>query len=427
VITPVARSGSRVGRHIVRTCASAVRIIDKMPSSTHCLVGSLAPDAIVAEVRETLGHWLTERVNPGAAKRDRSGTAFDRELLREAGELGLFGFTVPREAGGAGRTWREWCWFLHEIAYLCTDTSLPMLLAYCGTLTKLLHDSGRPEIIERYVRPMTRGDRLPGFCWSEGRDALSFRTAVRRSARGYLLTGEKLPIADGMIADVFLVFARSEETGDVVTVLVERDDAGVEITPYLATGLRAAGMARVRFEAVELPEDRVLVANDGLSFGQRFLNDRRLEMPCWALGRMRMLLETAVRELGQRIRYGLPVTEMQTVQAAIGRMVVGLESSLLVVAGALERIATESHDPYWDPPLAITKLHVVEQALALSRTLQDILGGVAVFEAGPYERTIRDLSCLNPIAGTLATLQVDLGIQAIAQIEQRLGHGGSRK
>jgi acyl-CoA dehydrogenase len=391
-----------------------------LESAAHPLLGSLAPPAIVHEVRETLGPWLNKRVNPGAVERDRTGTPFSRQLLREAGELGLFGFTVPREVGGAGRSWREWGWYLHEIAYLCTDTSLPMLLAYCGTLIKLLHESGRPEFIDRYVRPMTLGQRFPAFCWSEGRDALSFRTTLRRSSRGFSLTGEKLPIADGMIADVFLVFARSEETGDVVAVLVEREDAGVETTPYLATGLRAGGMGRVRFEQVELPEDRVLVGNDGLSFGQRFLNDRRLEMPCWALGRMRALLETAVYELSQRIRYGLPVTEMQTVQAAIGRMVVGLESSRLVIANALERVATEAHDPYWDPPLAITKLHVIEQALAMSRTLQDILGGIAVLEAGPYERTLRDLACLNPIAGTMATLQVDLGIHAIAQIEQRL-------
>jgi acyl-CoA dehydrogenase len=373
----------------------------------------------VHEVRETLGRWLIERVNPGAVERDRTGTPFDRELLREAGELGLFGFTAPREVGGAGRSWREWGWYLHEIGYLCTDTSLPMLLAYCGTLIKLLHESRRPELIDRYVRPMTRGELLAGFCWSEGRDALSFRTTLRRSGRGYVLTGEKLPIADGMLADVFLVFARSEETGDVVGVLVERGDVGVEVKPYLATGLRAAGMGRVRFEQVELPEDRMLVATDGLSFGQRFLNDRRLEMPCWALGRMRALFETCVSELAQRVRYGLPVTEMQTVQAAIGRMVAQIESSRLVVASALDRVAAEAHDPYWDPPLAFTKLHVVEQALALTRTLQDILGGVAVFEAGPYERTIRDLSCLNPIAGTLATLQVDLGILAVTQLEHR--------
>jgi alkylation response protein AidB-like acyl-CoA dehydrogenase len=390
------------------------------------LLGSLAPESIVDEVRRTLAPWLEERVSPGAAERDRTGTPFSRELLREAGELGLFGFTVPREVGGAGRSWREWGWFLHEIAYLCTDTSLPMLLAYCGTLIKLLHESGRPELVDRYVRPMTRGERLPAFCWSEGRDALSFRTTVRPAGRRFVLDGEKLPIADGTLADVFLVFARSEETGDVMTVLVERDDPGVETSPYLATGLRAAGMARLRMHEVELPAERVLVAHDGLSFGQRFLNDRRLEMPCWALGRMRALCETAVHELSHRIRYGLPVTEMQAVQATIGRMVVAVESSRLVVANALDHIAAEAHDPHWDPPLALTKLHVVEQALVVCRALQDVLGGAAVFEDGPYERTIRDLSCLNPIAGTLATLQVDLGIRAISEIERRLRGAAGR-
>ncbi len=389
------------------------------------LLGSLAPEAIVHEVRETLGDWLERRVDPGASKRDRTGTPFSTSLLREAAALGLFGFTVPREVGGAGRPWREWGLFLHEIAYRCTDTSLPMLLAYCGTLIKLLHESGRPDLVDRYVRPMTRAERLPAFAWSEGRDALSFRTTLRRSSRGYTLSGEKLPIANGMIADVFLVFARSDWSGDVVAVLVEREDAGVELSPYLATGLRAAGMARLRMHEVELPEDRMLVASDGLSFGQRFLNDRRLEMPCWALGRMRALVETAVHELSQRVRYGLPVTEMQAVQAAIGRMVAAIETSRLVLAGALDRIAAEAHDPYWDPPLAVAKLHVVEQALAVSRTLQDILGGAAVFEAAPYERTIRDLSCLNPIAGTMATLEVDLGIRAIADVEQRRRRGAA--
>ena len=142
-------------------------------------------------------------------------------------------------------------------------------------------------------------------------------------------------------------------------------------------------------------------------------------MPCWALGRMRALCEAAVNELSQRVRYGLPVTEMQAVQATIGRIVVAIESSRLVIASALEHVAGQTHDPYWDPPLVLAKLHVVEQALVVCRMLQDILGGAAVFEAGPYERTIRDLSCLNPIAGTLATLQVDLGIRAITDIEQR--------
>src|SRR5262249_54121734 len=137
------------------------------------------------------------------------------------------------------------------------------------------------------------------------------------------------------------------------------------------------------------------------------------------LGRMRRLFEASVDELSRRIRYKLPLTEMQTIQAAIGRMYIGLETSRLVVKGALERVEREDHDRLWDPALAVAKVHVIEQALAMCRTLQDILGGAGVFEERPYERPIRDLSCLNAIAGTLATLEVDLGIFAKGEVMRR--------
>jgi alkylation response protein AidB-like acyl-CoA dehydrogenase len=393
-----------------------------MPRS-RWILNPLAPDEITAEVRRRFGPFLAERVDPGASARDRAGTPITPEILREAGDLGLFAFTVPTDVGGAGRTWREWGLVLHEIGYLCADTSFPMLLAYCGTVTKLLYETGRPDLIDRHVRPMAQGRRFGGFAWSEGQDPFSFRTVLRKTAGGLVLTGEKLPVADGQLADVFMIFARSEETSDVVTLLVERDDPGVTITPYLATGLRASGMARITFNDVPIPEDRVIVAADGLSYGQRFLNDRRLEMPCWALGTMRRLFETCVHELAHRIRYKLPLTEMQTVQAAIGRMYVSLETSRLVVEGALDHVDQGGCDPLWDPRLAVSKYHVVQQALAMCRTLQDILGGAAVFEERPYERPIRDLLCLNPIAGTLATLEVDLGVLAACDVENRIRRG----
>ena len=383
------------------------------------MLPSLAPQEIVEEVRRRFGAFIHERIDPGARARDRAGIPIGRDLLGEAGDLGLFGFTVPVEVGGADRTWREWGLVLHEIGYLSADTAFPMLLAYCGTITKLLYETGRRDLIDRYVRPMAQGRRFGGFAWSEGHDPFSFRTVLAKAGQGYRLTGEKVPVADGQIADVFMLFARSEETGDVVALLVERDDPGVEVTPYQATGLRASGMAKITFQQVEIHDDRVIVPADGLSYGQRFLNERRLEMPCWALGRVRWLFETCVHELSRRVRYKLPLTEMQTVQAAIGRMYVGIETSRLVILRALEHVDREDYDRLWDPSLAVAKYHVIEQALTMCRTLQDILGGAGVFEECPYERPIRDLSCLNAIAGTLATLEVDLGILATSDVERR--------
>src|SRR6185295_12630392 len=121
---------------------------------------------IVVEVEDRYVPWIHRCVNPDAQHRDRTATPIDRGRMHEAGMMGLLGFTVPREVGGQGRTWREWGFVLHEIGYHTEDTALPMLLAYCSTVTKLLYETGRPDIIERYVRPMATGAMLGGFAWS---------------------------------------------------------------------------------------------------------------------------------------------------------------------------------------------------------------------------------------------------------------------
>jgi alkylation response protein AidB-like acyl-CoA dehydrogenase len=388
------------------------------PTGWNHILHQLAPEEIVAECAQVYAPWIQSCVNPGAKDRDRIGRPIDRDLMREAGVLGLLGYTMPAEVGGMGRTWREWGFVLHEVGYYTEDTALPMLLAYCSTVTKLLYDTRRKDLIKRYVRPMVRGEMLGGFAWSEGHDPFAFKTVLRKTDTGYVLDGKKTPIANGLIADVIMVFATSAETGDIVTVLVERTDEGVEVEGYNSMGLRTAGLASWKFDNVALPADRVVVEADGLSWGQRFLNERRLEMPCWALGRMKKLFETCVHDLANRIRYERPLTEMQTIQAALGKMTIALESSRIMVRATLDRIGNEGCDFLWEPQLAILKSHVIEQALHLVRIVQDITGGYAVFENAPYERTLRDLQCLNPIAGTLATLQVDIGILAADEVER---------
>lgn len=382
------------------------------------LLRSLSRPERVTEVQNRFGKFIAEQVNPGVEERDRKGAPIPREVFRGAGALGLTGFTAPREVGGQARSWPDWGLVLHEISYICTDTCFPMVLAYCGTITKLLHETGRTDLIERYVKPMVRGACLGGFAWSEGNDAFSFRTTLKRTGDGYVLNGFKNPIANGLIAQVSMTFAKSEETGDIVVVLVEQTDLGVEVVPFNAMGLRTSGMAGWRFTDVKLAKERVLQEVDGVSYAQRFLNERRLEMCCWTLGRMRTLFESCTNDVNNRQRYNLPLSEMQTVQATLGKMYIGMETSRVLLANVLSRIGRGGYDWLWDPPLAVLKCHVVEQALQMCRHIQDITGGYGVFDKAPYERHIRDLQCLNPIAGTMMTLMVDLGVLTADEVRR---------
>ncbi len=380
---------------------------------------SIHPDfeAISSEVEDYYGDFI-EEINKGTSERDRTASPISREQLKQAGELGLSGFTVAKEAGGQGRSHVEWGMLLREFGRLCTDRALPLLLAYRQSVTNMLFDTGRQDLIDRYVRPMVKGECFGGFGWSEDKDPFSFKTSIHKTSQGYVLEGQKIPIAGAQTADVFLVLARREDD-DLMVVLVERDDPGVEIKPYVATGLRALGLGTVHFEGVRLQSDRIIAKRDGVSYGQRFFNERRTTMPCWALGCIEALFEHTVKELSQRIRYGLPVTEMQTVQAALGRVHVSMEASLQMILHSLNHVLSGEYNKVWDLTVTTGKYFVVEQALASLRTLQSIVGGAAVFAESPYERAMRDLHCLIPIAGTQQLLECDIGNRAITLAQMK--------
>jgi alkylation response protein AidB-like acyl-CoA dehydrogenase len=171
-------------------------------------------------------------------------------------------------------------------------------------------------------------------------------------------------------------------------------------------------------EDVRVPAERVLVTRDGLSYGQAFLNLGRLQLPCWVLGRMRALFERTVENVSSRVRYGVPVADMQAAQAVLGRMVASFATARLVIVDALGRADTNEHEDYWDPAIALSKYVTVEQALTLARGAQAILGGDAAFEA-PFERDIRDFNCFVANLGTQLVLEIDLGVLATAQVVTR--------
>lgn len=392
------------------------------------IVGSFSPAPFAEEIRRAYGPFISEQVNPGAGERDRDASPLPLSLLGEAARRGVMSRLPLAGTAGPSGSWLEWGWLLHELGLLCEDLALPVLLALNATVGNMLSQLGREELIARYVRPLQQGQAFISFSWSEGADPFSFRTTARPDGTGFVLDGGKKPITGALIATAFMVFARHAETGDVMAVIVERTDPGVEVSPAPLMGLRSAGFGHVRFKDVSVPRERVLVAHDGLSFGQGCLNLGRLQLPCFTLGRMRAFFEACVLDVRRRLRYGLPVVEMQAVQAALGRMAVSLETARLVVHHALERAARDEHEACWEPSTVLSKYFTVEQALALCHEAQRVLGGDAVAGDAPFERDMRAFQCFIANQGTQLVLEVDLGMLVADEVGRRPGrsssHGG---
>jgi len=374
---------------------------------------------VASMVRERFGRFIAERINPGAELRDREISTFGAETMREAAAVGLVGFTAPVELGGGGNDWETWGHTLEEVGYLSEDSGLCMLLAYRESACNLVYRSGREHLIERYVRPAIAGEGLIGWAYSEGQDPFSFTTQVRREDESYILSGVKQAVTGGLGDRVFITYGLNEARDDIIAVMVERDDPGVALAPVPTMGLRSIGLARLFLNDVRVPVDRAILTADGVSQAQIFINERRITGACWVLGRMRALFEKVARHLDRRIRYKLPLTEMQTVQAALGRMHVAIEASRLFVHTMLAETGRGDLDYLWDPWAAKAKYFLIERATEVARTAQQILGGYGYMQEHGFDRFLRDFYGVVPIIGTQLTLEVDIGIRAVQELRKK--------
>ncbi len=379
------------------------------------------------EHRERFGAFVRERLQAGARQRDRDNQPLSRELLADACELGLANLRAPREHGGGGGSLGQWALALEWLGYECEDLAVPTLLGYRHAASALLLQlaaeqgsgvtaAGR-EVALRWAQATARGQATISVAYTEGADPFSFRTRARPTGDGFVLDGQKTWVAGGLVADAVLTFAAGPDN-ELMAFLVERADPGVSFAGKDLMGMRSLGVAQMILREVPIPASRLLVARDALTAAQRFFNERRLTMPFGALGRAQGLFERCVEDLSSRIRYRLPVTEMQAVQSRLGQCHVALETVRTVIYDVVARAADS--DPVWDEAITTAKYFAIQQLEATVRGLSYVLGGAAYDRDQPYERGLRDLHAFLHLAGTQATLEVDLGVKAIAAVEQTL-------
>jgi alkylation response protein AidB-like acyl-CoA dehydrogenase len=374
-------------------------------------------------VADRFAAFIKERVNPGAAERDEHDRPLSRELMNEAARVGLLPLAFAKDVGGEGMDYGTYGLVLEQVGYHCTDLSFPSLLSLFPDVARVIQDVGRPELNERYVKPMCRGDRFGCFAFTDETDAFNFQSSARKvEGGGCVLAGEKSMQTGGFISDCFLTYV-ADENQDLSLCLVDRDDPGVEVLPVACLGMRSAGITKLRLTDVQVPPERVLVSHDGLSHAQRFLNSRRIFLICGGTGLLQAMLEECIRILGQTIRYGSSIVELQNVQAGIGRIYVALETARTMLHRALERIHFSKQDPHFDTVVSAAKYYGVEQALVVTQQMMRLLGGKSYTSRLPFQRYLRDFYGGVMGGGTQDILEINLGLEVISAVERRFTKG----
>lgn len=398
-------------------------LLDIMPGSAQQQL-RVCPLERIGASRESVERWVDEAAGPLLSRmsqtslgRDRDGTPIAHDDLEEAGRCGLLAASLPREIGGLGLGSQSWGRVLQCVGEVCEDGSFALLLSLFPAVAGMIYASGRSDLIARYAQPCSTGERLVSFAFTEDNDAFSFSSTLRAKGEDFILDGRKTMVTGGAIAHAYMTYVVNQATGDLAVVLVDRDAPGVEVHPIDTMGLRGAGLAALHFNGVRVEKAQVMVEHNGLDHVQMFLNPRRATLCCAPVGRMRRIIADTVRHLSTTVRYGRPLTSMQSVQGRIGKMRMALNvSQMLLDRSLLELELNEgSAVPIFDANISTTKHQITEHAIALAIDALHLWGSNGYARTTPIERYLRDFCGLIPGAGAQDIIQVNLGLMTIGE------------
>jgi glutaryl-CoA dehydrogenase len=328
------------------------------------------------------------------AFRDES---FDPKLMREMGELGLLGMTLPEPYGG-GLSYICYGLVAREIERV--DSAFRSALSVQSSL--VMHPIfafGSEAQKKKYLPGLARGELIGCFGLTEpdhGSDPASMVTRAVKDGAGYRLSGAKMWITNSPVADVALVWAKLDS--DVRGFLVERGAKGFS-TPRIdgKFSLRASITGEIVLEDVAVSAEAMLPGAKGLGAAFACLNRARFGIAFGAMGAAEACWHTARQYTLERKQFGRPLAATQLVQKKLADMQTEIALGL---NGAL-RLGRMMDDGTASPPLiSLMKRNNCGKALAIAREARDMLGANGVSDAYPVIRHMLNLEAVNTYEGT---------------------------
>jgi glutaryl-CoA dehydrogenase len=350
-------------------------------------------------VREKVRSFVRERIKPNIEEW-YDGAVFPREIVPEFAELGLLGMHLSGY-GCAGRSAVEYGLACMELE--AGDSGLRTFVSVQGSLAmSAIYKFGSEEQKAEWLPLMARGEAIGCFGLTEptaGSDPASMKTFARREGSDWVLTGEKRWIGLATIAEVAVVWARTdEEKNSVRGFLVPTDSAGFsakDITPKLS--MRASIQCDIKLEEVRLPEGAMLPEARGLGGPFACLNEARYGIIWGSMGAARDCYESALAYAKEREQFGRPIASFQLVQEKLANMLieVGKGTLLALHIGRMKDAGTLRPEH-----ISFGKLNNVREAIEIAREARTVFGGNGVTLDYPPMRHMSNLESVRTYEGT---------------------------
>lgn len=323
---------------------------------------------------------------------------FDVEIMRELGELGLLGATLPEKYGCAGVNYVSYGLVAREVERV--DSGYRSAMSVQSSLVMHpIHAYGSEAQRMKYLPKLASGEWIGCFGLTEpdaGSDPASMRTTAKKVDGGYSLSGSKMWITNSPVADVFVVWAKLD--GVIRGFILEKGWKGLSAPKIEGKfSLRASITGEIVMDEVFVPEEQLLPNASGLSGPFGCLNKARYGIAWGALGAAEFCFHAARQYTLDRQQFGRPLAQNQLIQKKLADMQTDINLGLL---GCLQagRLMDAGQLPV--ETISLIKRNSCGKALEIARIARDMHGGNGIADEYHVIRHVMNLEAVNTYEGT---------------------------
>jgi butyryl-CoA dehydrogenase len=354
-------------------------------------------------LQKTVREFAESEVRPLAKELDETGH-FPRETFKKAAGLGLTGIAIPESEGGAGFDHIAYAIVVEEISRCCASTGVILSVQnslYCDPLHRYGTDEQKKKFLEAYAR----GERIGCYALTEpqaGSNAAALQTKAVKTGDKYILNGTKAWITNGGAADAAIVYVSTHpEKGEkgITALVVEKGTPGFKTgKEEKKLGISATACCELVFNDCEVPvANRIGNEGEGYKVALSTLDGGRIGIAAQATGIAQGAFEAAQKYSQERLAFGHPISQFQTIQFMLADMATEIDAARLLVRKAAWKQDTGAR---FSMDAAIAKLFASEMATRVTHKAIQIHGGNGYSREYPVERNYRDARITEIYEGT---------------------------
>ena len=360
--------------------------LDELLSEEHLMVRKAVRDYVKKEISPIIEDYAQK-------------AEFPSFIIKQLGDMGCFGPTIPTEYGGGGLDYISYGIMMQELER--GDSGVRSTASVQGSLVMFpIYAYGNEAQKKKYLPKLASGEWLGCFGLTEpnhGSDPSSMLTNIKEAGDHYILNGAKMWISNSPFAQVAVVWAKNE-AGEIVGVIVERGMEGFTTpTTHGKWSLRASATGELVFDNVKIPKENILPNVKGLKGPLGCLSKARYGIAWGTLGAAMDCYDTALRYSKERVQFGKPIAAFQLQQKKLAEMLTEITKGQLLVwrLGVLmnEERATPAQ-------ISMAKRNSCDIATQIAREARQMLGGMGITGEYSVMRHMMNLESVITYEGT---------------------------